>query len=31
VLARPSGLAVLHASAELALHQPRPDSGPRRL
>ncbi|GAA4246675.1 bifunctional GNAT family N-acetyltransferase/acetate--CoA ligase family protein [Dactylosporangium darangshiense] len=31
VLARPSGLAVLHASAELAPHQPRPDSGPRRL
>ncbi|MER7281425.1 GNAT family N-acetyltransferase [Dactylosporangium sp. NPDC000244] len=31
VLARPSGLAVLHASAEFAPHQPRPDSGPRRL
>ncbi|WP_432987024.1 GNAT family N-acetyltransferase [Dactylosporangium sp. CA-233914] len=31
VLARPSGLAVLHATAEFAPHQPRPDSGPRRL
>jgi acyl-CoA synthetase (NDP forming)/RimJ/RimL family protein N-acetyltransferase len=31
VLARPSGLAVLHAAAEFAPHQPRPDSGPRRL
>lgn len=31
VLARPSGLAVLHASAEFAPHLPRPDSGPRRL
>ncbi|MER7002665.1 GNAT family N-acetyltransferase [Dactylosporangium sp. NPDC000555] len=31
VLARPTGLAVLHASAGFAPHQPRPDSGPRRL
>ncbi|MEU7874183.1 GNAT family N-acetyltransferase [Dactylosporangium sp. NPDC049140] len=31
VLARPSGLTVLHASAEFAPHLPRPDSGPRRL
>jgi acyl-CoA synthetase (NDP forming) len=32
ILARPSGLAVLHASAEFQTQQPpRPDSGPRRL
>ncbi|WP_432836396.1 GNAT family N-acetyltransferase [Dactylosporangium sp. CA-092794] len=31
ILARPSGLAVLHATAKLAPHQPRPDQGPRRL
>jgi acyl-CoA synthetase (NDP forming)/RimJ/RimL family protein N-acetyltransferase len=31
ILARPSGLAVLHASADFAAHPPRPDSGPRRL
>ncbi|MET7423810.1 GNAT family N-acetyltransferase [Dactylosporangium sp. NPDC005555] len=31
ILARPEGLAVLHATATFASPMPRPDSGPRRL
>jgi acyl-CoA synthetase (NDP forming) len=31
ILARPEGLAVLHATADFTTPQPRPDSGPRRL